>query len=83
MTNTGITRKIDELGRIVLPVELRKQLGWEVKDFLDICHDSDKVILSKPNPSCIFCGGNDEEGLSKFKGKSVCAGCQSESWNES
>jgi len=76
MTNTPTTRKLDELGRVILPIELRKQLDWEVKDALNIFRDGDKIILSKARPSCIFCGSDDEEKLRKFKSRLVCVDCQ-------
>jgi len=78
MTSTGITRKVDELGRVVLPIELRKQLGWEARDALNIQHDGDRIILSKANPSCIFCDSEDEAVLNKFKNKDICVNCHGE-----
>jgi len=82
MTNTPTTRKLDELGRVVLPIELRKQLDWEVKDALNIFRDGDKIILSKARPSCIFCGNNDGKELSKFKSRDICVRCQDEIENK-
>ncbi len=73
MKATGIIRKIDELGRIVLPIELRKKLGIEQKDSIEIYVDGDKVILKKHENECIFCG--NRKGLSEYKGKSVCEAC--------
>ena len=55
MKTTGITRKIDELGRIVLPIELRKQFGIDVKDLIEIYVDGDRIILRKKKDACIFC----------------------------
>ena len=76
MKSTGIVRKIDELGRIVLPIELRRTFNLAYKDSVEIYTDDDKIILKKFQRSCIFCGA--EEDLIDYKGKSVCAGCASE-----
>ena len=73
MKTTGIVRKVDELGRIVLPVELRRTLDIEIKDSLEIYIDGDRIILRKYDDSCIFCG--NREGLTEYKGKKVCANC--------
>ena len=76
MKATGIVRKVDELGRIVLPIELRRTLDIEEKDALEIYVDGNSVILRKYAPTCVFCGG--EEGLGHFKGKTICAKCRQE-----
>lgn len=76
MKATGITRKIDELGRIVLPIEIRRKFNIDYKDTIDIFTDDDKIILKKYEPSCIFCG--EADGVKNFKGKNVCAGCAKE-----
>ena len=68
MKSTGIVRKVDELGRIVLPIELRRTLNIEVKDALEIYVDDDSIMLKQYEPACIFCGSAD--GVSEFKGKS-------------
>lgn len=73
MKSTGITRKIDELGRIVLPIELRRSLEIGEKDAVEIYVEDDSIILKKFRTSCIFCGS--EENIIDFKGKSVCADC--------
>ena len=62
MKATGIVRKVDELGRIVLPIELRRTLGIEIKDPIEIYVDGDYILLKKYEPACIFCG-NAEYGL--------------------
>ena len=54
MKSTGIVRKIDELGRIVLPIEIRNTLDIKAKDSIEIFVDDDKIILKKYQPSCIF-----------------------------
>lgn len=76
MKSTGILRHVDELGRVVLPIELRRALEIEEKDLLEIFVDEDKIILRKYQPSCVFCGGETE--LSEYKGKKICAVCQRE-----
>ena len=73
MKSLGIVRKIDELGRIVLPVELRRTLDIEIKDSLEIYIDGDRIILRKHGDSCVFCGNRDN--LVEYKGKMVCANC--------
>lgn len=73
MKSTGIVRKVDELGRIVLPSELRKILNIEIKDSLEIYVSGDSIILKKYLPSCIFCGNSDN--IEIFKGKNICKKC--------
>ncbi|HBL82827.1 MAG TPA: AbrB family transcriptional regulator [Clostridiales bacterium] len=76
MKSTGIVRKVDELGRIVLPIELRRTLDIAVKDALEIYVDEGTIILKKYEPSCIFCG-NSKDVIS-FKGKNICPKCLEE-----
>ena len=76
MKATGIVRKVDELGRIVLPIELRRTLDIEERDALEIYLDEDRIVLQKYEPACLFCGSN--HGLVSYKGKNVCAGCAKE-----
>ncbi|HHY70756.1 MAG TPA: AbrB/MazE/SpoVT family DNA-binding domain-containing protein [Thermoanaerobacterales bacterium] len=76
MKSTGIVRKVDELGRVVIPIELRRTLDISVKDALEIYVDSDKIILKKYEPACIFCGNADE--VINFKGKNLCKTCAKE-----
>jgi len=73
MKSTGITRKIDELGRIVLPIELRKKLGIEQRDPVEIYVDGDMIILKKYESECIFCGAH--KNLIQHKGKHICESC--------
>ncbi|GBG58212.1 AbrB/MazE/SpoVT family DNA-binding domain-containing protein [bacterium BFN5] len=75
MKSTGIVRKVDELGRVVIPIELRRTLDIEEKDALEIYVDHDRIILRKYEPacSCVFCGNGDE--VTNFKGKNVCKHC--------
>ncbi len=74
MKSTGIIRKMDELGRIVLPMELRKKLGINRQDPIEIYVDGDSIILRKAGNTCIFCGA--EDGLSGYLGKSICENCK-------
>lgn len=67
--STGIVRRVDELGRVVLPIELRRMLDINQKDSLEIYVDGDRVVLRKHSPACIFCG--EAEGTAHFKGKIV------------
>lgn len=76
MKSTGVVRKVDELGRIVIPIELRRTMGIEEKDALEIYVDTEKIILKKYEPACIFCG-NAEEVL-HYKGKNLCRTCLTE-----
>lgn len=73
MKSTGIVRKVDELGRVVIPIELRRTLNIAEKDPLEIYVDNDKIILKKYEPACIFCNSADE--VQNFKGKLVCKNC--------
>ncbi|NLT14654.1 MAG: AbrB/MazE/SpoVT family DNA-binding domain-containing protein [Clostridiales bacterium] len=73
MKSTGIVRKVDELGRIVLPIELRRTLDIAEKDALEIYVDESSIILSKYEPACIFCG--DAKNIENYKGKNICAKC--------
>lgn len=76
MKSTGIVRKIDELGRIVLPIELRRTLNISEKDSLEIYVDQDAVILKKYQSTCIFCANNED--LVDFKGKTICQACMND-----
>ena len=73
MKATGIIRKVDELGRIVLPIELRRNLDIAERDELEIYVDGDNVILHKHEASCIFCSSNSD--LYSYQGKYVCGKC--------
>ena len=70
MKSTGVVRKLDNLGRIVIPIELRKTMGIAIKDTLEIFTEGDEIILKKYEPGCIFC--NYARNLKLFKGKRVC-----------
>ncbi|MBW9158900.1 AbrB/MazE/SpoVT family DNA-binding domain-containing protein [Clostridium tagluense] len=74
MKSTGIVRKVDELGRVVVPIELRRTLGIDIKDALEIYTEDETIILKKYAPDCILCGENNND-LVNFKGKNICKCC--------
>lgn len=73
MKSTGIVRKVDELGRIVLPIELRRTLGIEEKDRIEIFVDGESIILRKYQQACIFC--DNAKDIINYKGKNICPDC--------
>lgn len=73
MKSTGVVRKVDDLGRIVLPIELRRTLDINIKDALEIYTEENQIILKKYEPVCIFCGEARE--VIDLKGKKVCKKC--------
>lgn len=76
MKTTGIVRKVDELGRIVLPIELRRTMDIVDKEELEIYVDGAAIILKKYQPACIFC--DDVKDVVKYRGKHVCPACIAE-----
>ncbi|MFN2489713.1 MAG: AbrB/MazE/SpoVT family DNA-binding domain-containing protein [Actinomycetota bacterium] len=76
MKSTGVVRKIDELGRIVLPSELRRVFGIHEGDELEISVDGERVILQKRQDLCVFCSSGMP--TVEFKGRQVCGGCLGE-----
>ncbi len=73
VTRTGIIRHIDELGRIVIPIEIRKRFGLGEKDPLEISVKDETILLSKPQTACVFCGGRG--ALEEYRGRCVCRSC--------
>lgn len=73
MKATGIVRNVDELGRIVIPKEMRKKMEISNNDPVEIFVEGDRIILTKYHATCTFCGSN--LGISDFKGKRICADC--------
>lgn len=73
MKSTGIIRKVDELGRIVLPIELRRTLDIAERDELEIYMEADRIVLQKFEPSCVFCASS--YGLVIYRGKNICKDC--------
>lgn len=76
MKFTGIVRKVDELGRIVLPAEIRRILEIEDRDQLEIHLDGNSIVLRKYREGCVFCDGT--RGVEEFRGKNVCVKCRKE-----
>ena len=76
MKSTGIVRKVHELGRIVLPIELRRTFDISEKDALEIYVDGNSIVLKKYEPSCIFCGNAKDVFI--FKGRNICPACMEE-----
>ncbi|MBP3402179.1 MAG: AbrB/MazE/SpoVT family DNA-binding domain-containing protein [Clostridia bacterium] len=73
MKSTGIVRNIDELGRVVVPKELRKKLGIANTDPVEIYVEGEKIILTKYQPVCHFCGSTAE--LVEYREKKICRSC--------
>lgn len=76
MRSTGIFRRIDSLGRFVLPKELRKSLDINQNDYLQIFLEGDVIVLKKSQMSCVLCGNSDD--LSDYRDKKVCRACLAE-----
>lgn len=76
MKSTGIVRKVDELGRVVIPIELRRTMQIAEKDPLEIYVDGERIILKKYEPTCIFCG--NVEDVQNFREKNICLTCLKE-----
>ena len=76
MKSTGLPRRIDHLGRIVIPVELRRVLGIAEGDYVGFSADGDRIVIEKMEERCTFCGTSSE--LQPFKGKLVCDDCNNE-----
>ncbi|MCK4258312.1 MAG: AbrB/MazE/SpoVT family DNA-binding domain-containing protein [Halanaerobiales bacterium] len=76
MKATGVVRQVDELGRVVLPIELRRTLLIAEKDPLEIFVDDEQIVLKKYQPGCMFCGS--ASNTTKIKEKVVCRDCISE-----
>ena len=73
MKATGIVRKVDELGRVVIPIELRNKFDIKIKDPIEIFVESNSIVLRKYEPNCIFCGSTKD--LVEHNGKLVCKKC--------
>ena len=76
MKNTGIIRTIDNMGRIVIPKELRRQFDMPEDTAVEIFTDGEHIILKRYEPTCTFCG--NESGLLPYKGKLLCPDCIAE-----
>jgi len=73
LKSTGIVRKVDELGRIVLPKELRQTLNIRERDPIEIFVDNSSIVLQKYEPACMFC--NNTNGMVQYKGRNICQEC--------
>ena len=73
MKSTGVIRRIDELGRIVIPKEIRKKLGINIKDHMEIYADFNSITFRKVEDKCVFCG--ESKNLISFKEKLICKKC--------
>ena len=76
MKSTGMVRKVDELGRVVLPISIRQTMDIGEKDSLEIFTDENRIILQKYQPACIFC--DSAKDIVTFHGKNVCPKCLKE-----
>ena len=76
MKSTGVVRRVDELGRIVIPKELRKTFTINERDSLEIYVEDDRIILKKYAPACMFCDSGN--GLISYKGRNICSDCAKE-----
>lgn len=73
MKSTGVVRRIDDLGRVVLPIELRRTLNLEVRDPVEIFIEGETIVLRKYDVGCLFCGAPRE--LLSYRGKQICRSC--------
>jgi len=73
MKSTGIVRRVDRLGRVVIPIELRGKLDMSPCDTLRLYTEGDKIIIKKYHPACVFCG--DARDIAAFKDKLICGRC--------
>ena len=73
MKSTGIVRKVDELGRIVLPIEMRRTLGIGERESLEMFTEGESIVLRKYSPACLFCGSTRDNV--EYRGKRVCKSC--------
>ena len=73
MRSSAITRQLDALGRVVIPIEMRRKLNIENRDEVEICSEDDSIIIRKAGKCCVFCGCT--ENLLSFKDRSVCSEC--------
>jgi len=76
LKSTGIVRKVDELGRVVIPIELRRTLRIKEKDPLEIYVDEGNIVLRKYEPACVFCGNS--ENTTTFRDRPICLDCLNE-----
>ncbi|MCI8979752.1 MAG: AbrB/MazE/SpoVT family DNA-binding domain-containing protein [Clostridia bacterium] len=80
MKAIGVVRRVDKLGRIVVPVEVRRKLGIDIQDPVEMYTDEDSIILKKYYKNCTFCSNADD--VRQFKGKNICSNCMEAIANE-
>ena len=73
MKTTGLVRNLDEMGRLVLPKELRRKLGLQEREPVEFFIDGQQIVIKKHQKTCVFCGADDN--LLQFKEKTVCESC--------
>ncbi|GAV31832.1 MAG: AbrB/MazE/SpoVT family DNA-binding domain-containing protein [Anaerosomatales bacterium] len=76
MSDTGIVRRVDNLGRIVIPMEMRRVLGINVKDPLSISLEGERIVLTKYRDACAICGS--QKDVAYVKDRAICASCVAE-----
>lgn len=76
MKSTGIVRRVDSLGRIVLPIELRRLMDMDIKDEIEIFVDGEQILLAKYQPRCVFC--NSTDNVITHNDKNICTHCVEE-----
>lgn len=76
MKATGMIRSLDQLGRIVIPIELRRVLDIEIGDGLEFYSDENSIVLKKYEPACIFC--DNASNIKQYMGKNICRECYDE-----
>ncbi len=76
MASSGIRRKVDDLGRVVIPVGLRRNLGIDEGDLLEFSVEGERIILARPSDRCVLCAA--DTSLVEFRGRRVCASCVTE-----
>lgn len=76
MRATGVVRRVDQLGRIVLPKKLRKEFEFHEKNDIELLIDGENIVLRKYKPSCVFC--NTRDNVKKYKGRNICEDCMEE-----
>lgn len=74
MASSGIRRKVDDLGRVVIPASLRRSLGMREGDTVEVTVEGERVVISRPQDACVFCG-REEDDLQGFRGRLVCRDC--------
>lgn len=76
MNATGVLRKIDGLGRIVIPMEIRNKLDISQNDPLEIHVEGSQIVIKRYEPDCTFCGSS--KNVVEYKGKNICDKCLNE-----